>query len=130
MSPRQPCIVVAVIQREGKVLAVPLGSTVPAPLWEFPKGEVQENEGAKCALKGTLRDRYGLGVEVGRLLKVETHSYPHAEWTVSVFSCTTDAPEATLEQSGMRWLGPEDATTWSGPENSWLRLVWDEPPAT
>lgn len=92
---------------------------------------MQQNESAEYALKRALRDRYALNVEVGTRLHHELHSYqPHAEWTVSLFLCTSNTPLVTLEESGMRWVGPDDEVAWSGPEGSALHRIWDEPRST
>ena len=102
-------VVAAVIQRDGKYLAVQRG---PAKLdyishkWEFPGGKVEAGESLETAIERELQEELRVTVNELRFLTTVNYRYPDFHITMHCFLCQLGTDNITLtEHIDFRWLG-------------------------
>lgn len=101
-------VVAAIIQRNGKYLAVQRG---PAKLdyishkWEFPGGKVEVGESLETAIERELQEELHVEVSGLKLLTTVNHEYPDFHITMHCFLCHLETKDVTLtEHIDSRWL--------------------------
>ncbi|QQX81676.1 (deoxy)nucleoside triphosphate pyrophosphohydrolase [Shewanella sp. KX20019] len=105
-------VVAAIIQRDGKYLAVQRG---PAALdyishkWEFPGGKVEAGESLKTAIERELYEELKVTVSGLKLLITVNHEYPDFHITMHCFLCHLDTTDITFtEHIDSRWLNSSE----------------------
>jgi 8-oxo-dGTP diphosphatase len=97
-------VVAAAILRDARVLAAyrrsPLG-------WEFPGGKVEPGEDDRSALLRECREELGVEIVTGRLLGSSTISRG-VTLRLYATTLTSGEPEALVDHSELRWVGPEE----------------------
>ncbi|MGE5741294.1 MAG: A/G-specific adenine glycosylase [Candidatus Aminicenantes bacterium RBG_16_66_30] len=111
-------VVVAVIERDGKVLLQERSAGgLLAGLWEFPGGKVEPGEGLQAALRREIREE--LGAEIGDIRRLTTvrHAYTRFEATLHAFRCrlSGDGFKAGPRQ---RWVTPAGIRKYPLPSGS------------
>jgi len=108
-------VVAAIIQRNGKYLAVQRG---PAKLdyishkWEFPGGKVEVGESLETAIERELQEELKVAVSGLQLLTTVNHEYPDFHITMHCFLCHLETQDVTLtEHIDSRWLN--DSELWN-----------------
>ncbi len=98
----------------GKILIVrrPEGGMLGG-LWEFPAGEIANDETPESACMRHIRERTGLTVNARKRLACVRHAYTHFKLVMDLFSCELP-PDATVpgnlpeNSEDMRWTTPEE----------------------
>jgi 8-oxo-dGTP diphosphatase len=107
MAARHVRVVAAVIAHENRYLITQRRPTaVLGGLWEFPGGKVEEGESEEAALLREVRERVGVGVEVGACIARRSHSYDGYSVDLSLFQATiVGAGEPTpVRVADCRWV--------------------------
>lgn len=105
-------VVAAIIQRDGKYLAVQRG---PSKLdyishkWEFPGGKVEADESLETAIERELQEELKVTVSGLKLLTTVNHEYPDFRITMHCFLCHLETTDITLtEHIDSRWLNSSE----------------------
>lgn len=100
----------AIVERDGRILAVQRGYGDLKDWWEFPGGKVEAGETSDEACVRELREE--LGVDVEGLVPFVTvgYDYPTFHLTMDCFACHVRAGEHVrlIEHEAKRWLVPRD----------------------
>ncbi len=98
-------VVVAVIEREGRVLVQqrPPGGLL-AGLWEFPGGKVEPGEGLEAALRREVREELGVRIVGVRPLTTVRHAYTRFLVTLHAYSGAIRKGEELRQGPPRRWL--------------------------
>ena len=101
-------VVAAVIEHQGKILAVRRGlSKLPyiSEKWEFPGGKMEEAETEKQTIVREIREELHMDIHPKvKLLTVE-HTYPDFHLTMHTYLCEAETSTPTLtEHTAYKWL--------------------------
>ncbi|WP_285163957.1 (deoxy)nucleoside triphosphate pyrophosphohydrolase [Shewanella goraebulensis] len=101
-------VVAAIIQRDGKYLAVQRGAVkldYISHKWEFPGGKLEANESLEAAIERELQEELKVEVSGLSLLITVKHEYPDFHIIMHCFLCQLETKEVTLtEHIDSRWL--------------------------
>lgn len=102
----------ALIEHEGKVLAVQRSAAMKMPLkWEFPGGKIETGETAEACLLREIAEELELDIEIRAALT----PYAHEQIRLIPFVCRwTGGHLRLVEHAQCRWLAPT-----SLPELDW-----------
>lgn len=103
----------AIIEQEGKVLAVQRGAHMSLSYkWEFPGGKVEPGEGYHDCLKREIEEELNVEVEIFEELDFCDQPYPERTIRLIPFICEITGGNFTLvEHHDYAWLAPEDLHT-------------------
>ena len=103
----------AIIEYDGKVLAVQRGQRLSLPLkWEFPGGKIHEGESPEACVVREVSEELDIHIAVVRSLSLVSHDYPDFSVTLHPFICTIISGEIILrDHEAMRWLTPQELLT-------------------
>lgn len=99
----------AIIEQDGKVLAVQRSSSMSLPLkWEFPGGKIENGERHEECLKRELREELGIEIAIRQCLSPTTHQYSTFIVTLYPFVCRITLGDIKLqEHMTFNWVHPE-----------------------
>lgn len=103
-------VVAAELERDGRYLITQRREHAVLPLlWEFPGGKVEDGEDDSAALRRELRERLGVGAEVGALALHVAHEYDHYVLDLMVYRAViTEGEPQPLSVRDLRWVSPAD----------------------
>jgi 8-oxo-dGTP diphosphatase len=113
MSKKTMLVACAIIEHDGKVLAVQRSERMNLPLkWEFPGGKIHQGESPQQCVVREVAEELGLQITVGRSLSTASHSYPDFSVTLHPFICAIVSGELTLhEHKALLWLLPQELSS-------------------
>ena len=96
----------AIIERDGKVLAVQRSEFMKLPLkWEFPGGKVDQGESLEQCVVREVSEELNVQITVVQSLPSVNYDYPDFSVTLYPFICTIVSGEITLhEHKKLLWL--------------------------
>ncbi len=100
----------AIIERDGKVLAVQRGERMKLPLkWEFPGGKIDQGESpAECVVR-EVAEELDVQVNAVQSLPSVSHDYPDFSVILYPFICAIVSGEITLhEHKALLWLSSNE----------------------
>jgi 8-oxo-dGTP diphosphatase len=100
----------AIIESNGKVLAVQRGERMNLPLkWEFPGGKIKQGESPEQCVVREVSEELNLNIAVGPPLPFVSHDYPDFSVTLYPFICAMVSGEITLrEHKALLWVSPRE----------------------
>lgn len=103
----------AIIERDGKVLAVQRGEHMSlANKWEFPGGKMEPGETYRECLMRELQEELVVDVEILEELAYCDQHYPERTIRLIPFICTLKKGEPILmEHNDLAWMEPQDILT-------------------
>lgn len=113
-------VAVAVIERDGQIL---IAQRKPQDSfggrWEFPGGKLNPGESLEACLAREIQEELGLVIQVGQLLKVVEHRYPHRLIRLHCFSCRVlEGEPRAIECTAWRWVAPSELNQYPFPPAS------------
>jgi A/G-specific adenine glycosylase len=96
--------------KQGRLLIVQRPSSgLLGGLWKFPGGTRKPHESLEKALKRTVRDELGIGVNVQKPVTAVKHAYTHFRITLHAYQCGLNGsrPKA-LGRRRWQWSAPRD----------------------
>jgi 8-oxo-dGTP diphosphatase len=101
-------VVAAEIEQDGAYLITQRRPEAALPLlWEFPGGRVAEGESDEAALRRTIQDRIGAGVQIGHRVLQVSHRYATYELDMVVYRCALLGTPVARRVNDVRWVRPE-----------------------
>ena len=106
MSKKTMRVACAIIEHNGKVLAVQRSERMSLPLkWEFPGGKIKQGESPEQCVVREVFEELDLKIAVGQSLPRVSHVYPDFSVTLYPFICAIVSGEITLrEHKALFWL--------------------------
>lgn len=113
-------VVAAVIQHQGKILAVQRG---PAKFdyisekWEFPGGKMEAGETEQETIIREIKEELDLDIVVTSKLITVEHTYPDFHLTMHTYLCESPQSEPSLtEHLAFKWLDKDELIDldWAG----------------
>jgi 8-oxo-dGTP diphosphatase len=103
VSTRVAC---AIIERDGKVLAVQRSELMTLPLkWEFPGGKIDQGESPEQCVVREVSEELNVQISAVQSLPSVSYDYPDFSVTLYPFICTIVSGEITLhEHKKLLWL--------------------------
>ncbi|MBI3987087.1 MAG: (deoxy)nucleoside triphosphate pyrophosphohydrolase [Lentisphaerae bacterium] len=129
MMNTRPCVRVAcaIIERDGRILAVQRSRTMSRPLkWEFPGGKVEKGEAGDRALIREIDEELGLIVRPFKRLKICRHRYADIGIALIPWLCRIEQGRLRLtEHQAYRWLAPSGLSTldWAAADLPVMRML-------
>jgi 8-oxo-dGTP diphosphatase len=110
MSKKTIRVACAIIERDGKVLAVQRSERMTLPLkWEFPGGKIKQGESPEQCVVREVSEELSLLVTAGRSLPSVSHDYPDFSVTLYPLICAIVSGELTLhEHKALLWLSSHE----------------------
>ena len=110
MAKKTVLVACAIIERDGKILAVQRSELMDLPLkWEFPGGKIHQGEPPEQCVVREVSEELNLQIAVSRLLSPVSHDYPDFSVTLYPFICSIVSGEITLhEHKALLWLSPSE----------------------
>lgn len=110
MSKKTLRVACAIIERDGKVLAVQRSERMNLPLkWEFPGGKVNRGEMPEQCVVREVSEELNVQIAAGRSLSSVSHDYRDFSVTLYPFICAIVSGEITLhEHKTLLWLSPHE----------------------
>lgn len=107
VSTRVAC---AIIERDGKVLAVQRSERMNLPLkWEFPGGKIKQGESPEQCVVREVSEELNLKITAVQSLPSVSHDYPDFSVTLYPFICSVVSGEITLyEHKALLWLSSHE----------------------
>jgi len=101
-------VTAAILAREGKILiAQRKPGEYLAARWEFPGGKLEAGESATDCLVRELREELGIEAEIGELVSVAKHDYPHILIELMVYKARHLSGRArAIDHAAIKWLEP------------------------
>jgi 8-oxo-dGTP diphosphatase len=119
-------VVAALVCDAGRYLITQRRSEAVLPLlWEFPGGRVEEGESDESALDRELRERLGVGAQVGELISYVRHEYSRYVVDLHLYACTLESTDvrclavkearfvASSEFEGYDFTPADEASVWA-----------------
>ena len=109
-------VVAAVVERAGRYLITQRRENAVLPmLWEFPGGRVETGESDDDALMREVRERLGVGVEVGQMISYVLHPYEHYEVELYLYECRLIGNDELVRQAvhDYRWVTSDEFDQYS-----------------
>ena len=125
-------VVAAVIEHEGKILAVRRGvSKLPyiSEKWEFPGGKMEASESQEETIKREIKEELSMEIQPIKHLLSHTHHYPDFSIELHTWLCTPLNDELELnEHQAFVWLEAKDlkALDWAGADVAVVELLHAE----
>jgi 8-oxo-dGTP diphosphatase len=103
----------AIIEHEGKILAVQRNECMNLPLkWEFPGGKIHQGESPEQCVVREVAEELGLQITAGRPLQPVSYDYPDFSVTLHPFICAIVSGKPILhEHKAMIWLSPQELSS-------------------
>jgi 8-oxo-dGTP diphosphatase len=113
MSRKTMRVACAIIERDGKVLAVQRSERMKLPLkWEFPGGKIKQGESPEqCVVREVSEE---LNVQITTVQSLPSVSYDYSDFSVTLypFICTIVSGEITLsEHKTLLWLSSRELSS-------------------
>ncbi len=105
-------VVAAVIQREGKILAMQRGYGELKGGWEFPGGKIEAGESAEDALFREIQEELKVQIKVGEYLDTVEYDYPAFHLSMKCYRChiVTGTIQLSVHEDA-KWLTREQLDT-------------------
>lgn len=106
MSKKTMRVACAIIEHDGKILAVQRSERMNLPLkWEFPGGKIKQGESPEQCVVREVSEELNVRITVGPSLPSVSHDYPDFSVTLYPFICSVVSGEITLhEHKALLWL--------------------------
>lgn len=103
-------VVAAVIESEGKYLIARRAvHKAQGGKWEFPGGEVEENESFEDALAREFMEEFGVKLSVDDVLLTAQHNYPDIEINLVAMSARTEETiTSSTDHDRIEWVDLEE----------------------
>jgi 8-oxo-dGTP diphosphatase len=113
MSKKAMQVACAIIEHNGKILAVQRGERLSLPLkWEFPGGKIYQGESPETCVIREVSEELNIQIAVVRSLSLVSHAYPDFSVTLHPFICAIVSGDIILrDHKAMLWLLPRDLPT-------------------
>jgi 8-oxo-dGTP diphosphatase len=113
MSKKTMQVACAILERDGKVLAVQRSERMNLPFkWEFPGGKIHQGESPEQCVVREVAEELDIQIAVGRSLPTVCHDYPDFSVTLYPFICSMISGDLTLhEHKAFLWLSPEELSS-------------------
>jgi 8-oxo-dGTP diphosphatase len=110
MSKKNLRVACAIIEHDGKILAVQRNELMNLPLkWEFPGGKIKQGESPEQCVVREVSEELNLEIAVGQSLPSVSHDYPDFSVTLYPFICAMVSGDITLhEHRAQLWLSPHE----------------------
>lgn len=110
MAKKTVLVACAIIEHDGKVLAVQRSERMNQPLkWEFPGGKIHPGEPPEQCVVREVSEELNLRIAVARSLSPVSHEYPDFSVTLYPFICSVVSGEITLhEHKALLWSAPNE----------------------
>jgi len=109
VSPDLVTVTAAIIKKENKILIAKRKEGHLANKWEFPGGKIESNETPEDCLKRELREEFGIGTKIGKLLATSIYEYPHIKIKLMAYEVEYIAGEFKLnDHHEIKWVSKED----------------------
>jgi 8-oxo-dGTP diphosphatase len=117
MSKNAMQVACAIIEHNGKILAVQRGERLSLPLkWEFPGGKIHPGELPETCVVREVSEELDIHITVVRSLSLVSHEYPDFSVTLHPFVCAIVSGDIILrDHKAMLWLSP-----WELPTLDWV----------
>jgi 8-oxo-dGTP diphosphatase len=113
-------VVAAVIEHQGKILAVRRGvSKLPyiSEKWEFPGGKMEAGETEEQTIVREIKEELHMDIHPKEKLLTVEHTYPDFHLTMHTYLCEAETSTPTLtEHTAYKWLwlAELDELDWAG----------------
>jgi 8-oxo-dGTP diphosphatase len=113
-------VVAAVIEHQGKILAVRRGvSKLPyiSQKWEFPGGKMEAGETEEQTIVREIKEELHMDIHPKEKLLTVEHTYPDFHLTMHTYLCEAETSTPTLtEHTAYKWLSLAelDQLDWAG----------------
>lgn len=113
-------VVAAVIEHQGKILAVRRGISkliYISEKWEFPGGKMEEGETEQQTIVREIREELHMDIHPKEKLLTVEHTYPDFHLTMHTYFCDSLTTSPTLnEHIDFKWLTVEELSQldWAG----------------
>jgi 8-oxo-dGTP diphosphatase len=110
MSKKNMLVACAIIEQDGKILAVQRSELMKLPLkWEFPGGKIKQGESPEQCVIREVSEELNLQITVGQSIPSVSHDYPDFSVTLYPFICAIISGKITLhEHKALLWLSPHE----------------------
>ena len=100
----------AIIEHNGKILAVQRGERLSLPLkWEFPGGKIRQGESPETCVVREVSEELDIQIVVVRSLSLVNYDYPDFSVTLHPFICAIVSGDILLrDHKAMLWLLPRE----------------------
>ena len=86
-------------------------------LWEFPGGDIGDNEGTEAACIREIKEKVNLSVKVDRYLTRVNHAYTHFKIVMDVFCCQNISGKVKLHGPvDYRWIRVDEIDSYPFPK--------------
>jgi 8-oxo-dGTP diphosphatase len=130
MSTEATQVACAIIEYNGKILAVQRGERMSLPLkWEFPGGKIHKGESPEMCVVREVSEELNIRVDVVRPLSLVSHDYPDFSVTLHPFICVIVSGDIILrDHKAMLWLAPRELPIldWADADFPIIRAYLDE----
>lgn len=123
-------VVCAIVRHDNKILCTQrCRSSKPyiSEHWEFPGGQVEEDESKEHALIREIKEEMDWNIYVGRELATVEYSYPDFDIKLTAFDCMArDTDFKLLEHLDAKWLEPAELKEllWTEADKKLVELLW------
>ena len=117
MSKKAMQVACAIIEYNGKILAVQRGERLSLPLkWEFPGGKIHQGESPETCVVREVSEELDVHIAVVRSLSTVSYDYPDFSVMLHPFICAIVSGDIILrDHKAMLWLLP-----WELPRLDWV----------
>ena len=113
MAKKAMQVACAIIEYNGKILAVQRGERLSLPLkWEFPGGKIHQGESPETCVVREVLEELDIHIAVVRSLSLVSYDYPDFSVTLHPFICSIVFGDIILhDHKAMLWLSPRELPT-------------------
>lgn len=105
-------VVVAIIQKENKILATKRGYGEFINMWEFPGGKIESGETKEQALVREIKEELNIEISVDKFALDIEYQYPNFYLFMSCFMCSIkEGSIELLEHNDGKWITKEELNT-------------------
>lgn len=105
-------VVVAIIQKENKILATKRGYGEFINMWEFPGGKIESGETKEQALVREIKEELNIEISVDKFAIDIEYQYPNFYLFMSCFMCSIkEGSIELLEHNDGKWITKEELNT-------------------
>lgn len=122
-------VVAAVIEHQGKILAVRRGISklhYISEKWEFPGGKMEDGESEQQTIVREIREELHMDIYPKEKLLTVEHTYPDFHLTMHTYLCEAESSTPTLtEHTAYKWLllAELDELDWAGADVPIVRAL-------
>ncbi|PWK06943.1 (deoxy)nucleoside triphosphate pyrophosphohydrolase [Tumebacillus permanentifrigoris] len=118
---KQLVVTAAVIEREGMILLAQRKPDTHMGLkWEFPGGKLEWGEDPRAGLAREISEELGIGIEVGEVLEVVSHTYEDRHIVLLGYRCRFVSGEIQmLDVQDVRWVRPAELKSYDVAPADW-----------